>query len=358
MNPVRKNIEWREMIPARKRFSNGMNRILISLLLIFSSFLPSVTSAQDSQDNLSSPTTSGLPEVKVEALVDKSQITIGEKVTYTIRIDAQKDWQVEFPRYIDNLGGFVVRDFGYSEPKKLGKGRWRQEGWYTLDTYTTGSYVIPLLTLQTKGPDGKEVEIKTPQIFVEVKSVVKEGEVAENIRDIKLPLRLAADYHRFIYIGMGTIFFCFLGILGFWWWKRRHRKAKVPPPRPAHLIALEELERIQAMNLIEKKIVKEYYYLVSMCLRHYLENRFDLKAPEQTTEEFLEEIVEKNILDARHKALLRDFLTHCDLVKFSKYTPDMREISNIYIITKDFVEQTKKPIQENSTDSKIEKEKI
>lgn len=325
-----------------------MSRISVFLALVLLCFISSVTFAQNVQDSLSTTTTPGLPEVKVEALVDKSQVTVGEKVTYTVRVDAQNNWQVEFPGYIDNLGGFVVRDFGRADPKKSGKNRYRREVWYTLDTYTTGSYVIPPLILLAKGPGEEEVKLKTPQIFVEVKTVVKERETPEDIRDIKLPLGLKADYRKFIYIAL-TALFCLFMLLGLHWWIKKHRKETLPPPRPAHLIALEELERIQAKKLIEKKMIKIYYYLVSMCLRHYLENRFNLKAPEQTTEEFLEAIVENNTLDSKYKGLLKDFLTHCDLVKFAKYTPQADEISNIYTAAKEFVEQTKESVREEDT---------
>ena len=200
-----------------------MKRFFIFWAMVCLFCVPLAVFAQDKEGKSPSSLTSGPPAVKVEARVDKSRVTIGEKITYTISVDAQNNWQVELPGYIDNLGGFVVRDFGQDPPKKSGKNRYRQEGWYNLDTYTIGSYVIPPLIFTAKGPQGEEVELKTSRIFVEVESVAGEAQAFEDIRDIKFPLGLKASYGKFIYIGAAILFFLF-SVFGFWRWKTKHKK--------------------------------------------------------------------------------------------------------------------------------------
>ena len=59
-------------------------------------------------------------------------------------------------------------------------------------------------------------------------------------------------------------------------------------------------------------------------LRHYIEDRFGLRAPEQTTEEFLAELRQKHVFGERQKDLLRAFLEHCDLVKFAELQTEPR----------------------------------
>ena len=68
---------------------------------------------------------------------------------------------------------------------------------------------------------------------------------------------------------------------------RRKAGAEREEKIPAHEQAYRELERLLARELIEKGQVKEFYAGVSGVLRRYIENRFGLKAPERTTEEFL-----------------------------------------------------------------------
>ena len=52
-------------------------------------------------------------------------------------------------------------------------------------------------------------------------------------------------------------------------------------------------------------------------IRRYLEDRFELRAPELTTEEFLTVAGTPVLLSHEHQKLLRDFLRQADLVKFA-----------------------------------------
>ena len=86
-------------------------------------------------------------------------------------------------------------------------------------------------------------------------------------------------------------------------------------------IAYGLLERLSKEDLIAKGLVREYYYRITNILRHYIEDRFGLLAPERTTEEFLTEMAHTNQLDATHKILIREFLERCDMVAYAKYGP-------------------------------------
>jgi hypothetical protein len=53
----------------------------------------------------------------------------------------------------------------------------------------------------------------------------------------------------------------------------------------------------------------------------YLEERFQLRAPDRTTEEFLQDLRRTTALDDTQKTALTGFLEHCDLVKFARFEP-------------------------------------
>jgi hypothetical protein len=110
---------------------------------------------------------------------------------------------------------------------------------------------------------------------------------------------------------------------------------------PAHEIAYAELERLLKEGFIEKGEIKAFYNGVSGVMRHYIENRFGLRAPERTTEEFLEEIEQSDLLEASWKAILGRFLSHCDMVKFAEFQPENRDIQNTFDTCKDFIEATR-----------------
>lgn len=95
------------------------------------------------------------------------------------------------------------------------------------------------------------------------------------------------------------------------------------------------------MNLVEQGKIKEFHILISNIMRFYVERRFGVHAPEQTTEEFLEAVSRDHLFDSPTRNTLKEFLFHCDMVKFAKYRPEMSEIQKTFDITRDFIEQTK-----------------
>lgn len=81
--------------------------------------------------------------------------------------------------------------------------------------------------------------------------------------------------------------------------------------------AMAELQRLLNRNLPQHGLYKEFYIELTQVVRRYIERRHGIRAPEQTTEEFL-------LAAARHPSFtpevlssLRHFLESADLVKFA-----------------------------------------
>jgi hypothetical protein len=88
--------------------------------------------------------------------------------------------------------------------------------------------------------------------------------------------------------------------------------------------ALQELDRLLAAGLIGRGEHDRFYQEISSITRRYVERRFAVRAPEQTTEEFLAAAARTGPL-REHSALLSEFLGQCDLVKFARHTPGRDE---------------------------------
>ncbi|MGR3320154.1 MAG: BatD family protein [Candidatus Anammoxibacter sp.] len=284
-----------------------------------------------------------LEPVVVNASVDRSEISIGDKIRFTITVEYNHDIAISFPEFGENLADFTIKDFGRSEPKKLKSGKIEQKEWYVLDTFLTGSYVIPKLTIRYKNAEEDLSEIETNEIFIEVKSVIDEGVTAEDIREIKDPVNISVNYY-IIYLILGGVFGLLVIAAGLIYYFRQRKSTKqevAPPQPPAHEIAYKELKILIALDLITKGKTREYFYRLSTIVRCYIENRFALMAPERTTEEFLAEMTDREIMEMEHKRLIRKFLEQCDLVKFAKYGPDNEEIDGAYNSAKKLVDETK-----------------
>ncbi len=162
------------------------------------------------------------------------------------------------------------------------------------------------------------------------------------LRDIKPPLFFKADYTILIIILALIIIAAAALLIIYLLKKRQHKKPKETiPPKKAHEIAYELLNRLKAKNLPASGRVKEYYFEISKIVRSYIENRFSLKAPEMTTEEFLYSLKDSGILSGAQKNLVKEFLSQCDMVKFAKYGPTEEEIDTSFTSAKRLVDETK-----------------
>ena len=102
-------------------------------------------------------------------------------------------------------------------------------------------------------------------------------------------------------------------------------------PKPAvivspHVRAKEKLA--EALRLIGDP--KAFCTAVSDTIRGYLEERFSLRAPERTTEEFLVELRSSPHLTRDQKQSLGAFLESCDLVKFARFEPTEQALRELH----------------------------
>lgn len=133
-----------------------------------------------------------------------------------------------------------------------------------------------------------------------------------------------------------------LALGGWWWWRKRKRDvpaSPAEPPIPPHERALARLK--EALGLLHEP--RPFCILTSDTIRVYLEERFHLRAPERTTEEFLDELQTSPNLSFEQKQVLGEFLTGCDLVKFAKAEPRPDELQGIYEAAVRLVEETQPP---------------
>mgnify|MGYP001178750363 FL=1 len=286
--------------------------------------------------------------VNVSAGVDKARATIGDEINYKITVDFPENVEVFFPETQDKVGGLTVKDFAVSDIER-DEGRITRELSYVLETYKASSYIIPAFDIRYKEKLKPEIEVsKTPEIFVEVVTVLDAD--ASDVRGIKPPVSLDKRYFK-LYIIIVIVFGVLLLVaiaLHYVYHRKQRETESIPTPLAAHQIAYNDLENLRAMDLVSKGQIKEYYYRLSNIVRHYIENRFKLMAPERTTEEFLIEMTVTGKLSGAHKELVGNFLEHCDMVKFAAYGPDSREIESSFILAKKLVDETREVIQEDA----------
>jgi hypothetical protein len=159
--------------------------------------------------------------------------------------------------------------------------------------------------------------------------------VTNALRDIKPPVEIPSGWALAVW-AVGALA---LAALLYWAWKYWQRqRALVPavPIIPPHVRAKQKLE--EALALLGDP--KAFCIAVSDTIRWYLEERFNFHAPERTTEEFLYELQETDLLMPDQKESLGEFLKRCDLVKFAKYEPREPELRELHSAALRLVEET------------------
>jgi hypothetical protein len=134
--------------------------------------------------------------------------------------------------------------------------------------------------------------------------------------------------------------------LGLWLyhrWQTRPMAADIPLPvidtRPPEVIALTELERIEALNLPAQNQIKQHYSLVSICLRDYIERRYDISALEQTTNE-IRAAFRQAAVSMGDVAAFMSIFSESDLVKFARFNPQPSEVVSLIGRARAVVEST------------------
>ena len=158
---------------------------------------------------------------------------------------------------------------------------------------------------------------------------------ANDIRDIKPPIEIHSGWEWFWWTLGALVLFAIASLV----WRHIHKRMtriSIAPPIPAHVRAKQKLEA--ALALISQP--KEFCVLVSDTIRFYLEERFQFRAPERTTEEFLRELGGTDLLAPEQKESLGNFLESCDLVKFAKYEPGEKELRELHGSAVKLVEET------------------
>jgi hypothetical protein len=159
---------------------------------------------------------------------------------------------------------------------------------------------------------------------------------AADIRDIKAPVEIPSGWF-WLWCVLGSLGIALASYFAWRYWQKHRTKPKTEEHIiPPHVRARRKLE--QALGLIYEP--RPFCISVSGTLRAYLEEAFSLRAPERTTEEFLDELQSSAVLSFSQKQLLGDFLMCCDLVKFAREEPAVDQLKELHASALRLIDET------------------
>lgn len=129
-------------------------------------------------------------------------------------------------------------------------------------------------------------------------------------------------------------------------WKRRRGRNVARDIRAAQADALAALE--QLFSMVDEGLGKAYAIESSKVLRQYFERRFEIRAPVQSTEEFLHEMQHSPLLDEENQELLELYMNSCDYLKFARGVAQREELEDMHAIAVHLIKETREECEGGS----------
>ena len=218
---------------------------------------------------------------------------------------------------------------------------------YTLEPPASGRQRIPPLRLEmldgrtgATGDAAKKQEVLTDEVPLEIAPVPVEQATAQ-LRDARGELDPdvgKTSWVTIVGLAGGALV---LGSGSILLWRSLRSRRRVLQQRSAYEDAVTQLRRLEDKGAPDADTADSWFVELSAIVRRYLEGRYEIRAPELTTEEFLLVATARPELTAEHRKLLEAFLERCDRVKFAGYRPDAEESIATLAAARSFVEDTR-----------------
>ena len=286
------------------------------------------------------------PYVKVK--LDTNSILIGEQTSLNLSVlHANTEDSIQFPFYEDTLQ-YNIEVIEYSEVNVFKSDELIKHSInLTITSFDSGYYAIRPLKVKVNN-----AVLESEPLLLEVRNVTLDSlNLAElqlsDVNDIKDiyddPFTLSEFIETYgVKILLGS---CSLAVLAYLSWLLFFRKAEEKPilvekeKVPSHIIAMDRLNKINAEEIWQAGKDKRYHSEVTDTLRSYLEERFNIHAMEQTSEEIIRQMKYADIESSAKNHLVR-MLRLADMVKFAKEKPGSAENIATMEMAMEFVELT------------------
>jgi hypothetical protein len=275
--------------------------------------------------------------VEATLTVPPGEYTVGDPVLLNLAVTHPAGYQVIFPELPAEWGDFIVQSQSPLTTVANPNGTETTTQLIDVRLFSPGEFITHPIEVTIADPSGNVAQISAAPMGISIGSVLLEGDT--DLRDIKPQADL--PYFNAIPWVVGGLLLALFVTAGLLWRRNRMKKAAEAAidRRLPNEVALDELARIFSLGLPEQALHKEYYTLLSECIRIYMESVYRIPALERTTGEIMASMRDISI-DPHVSRQFASFLSACDLVKFSKFKPDPTEAHQALSDARNLVEST------------------
>jgi hypothetical protein len=283
-------------------------------------------------------------EIRVKAALERDSIWLGDQIKLLVVAELSKGDKLTLPHLPDTIQKIEILKRSKIDTSILDGTRIQIKQTYLITCFDSGAHQIP--SYYFKVVNGAHTDsLKSGELTLNVK--FPPIDLKKGPADIKKPFAAPITFKEIAPWILGIILLAAIVFLVIYYISRRNKNRPLferpaKPKIPAHILAIQELDKLKSEQLWQQEKVKEYYTRLTDIVREYIEERFTMAAMEQTTPEILQGF--KNLqTKVEHKSILelKQILELADLVKFAKLNPlpdeNFNMLNNAYL----FVKETK-----------------
>jgi hypothetical protein len=278
--------------------------------------------------------------VKLFVSVRPRNPRLSDLVELDVRVESQPSVEIKPPAFGQAVGDFLIRDYG-ERPAGPDAGSQRLFH-YQLEPTHAGKHLIRSVSIEfvDRRPNSERRDepslVETDPLEVDVTS--EWGDKAPSLADLE-PMVPPQSVPRSFTAGW-LVALCLaipLLILGVMALRRRNRRSIEPRRQTPEEVARAALELLLAEDLPGRGLVKEFYLRLTGIVRQYVEDTTGIRAPEQTTEEFLRDMRAGAVFPPQRAVRLAEFLEAADLVKYAGQQPEQSQLDQAIARAHEFV---------------------
>jgi len=308
----------------------GRSLLLLLLLLSGCSRSTPTVGVDVGKDALSRVAEKG--PVRMTVRVSPPEPRLSDLVNLEIEVVAPEQIEIKAPTFGNAVGDFVVRDyhedsFGTSSESQERTRKFR----YELEPVHSGTHLIRSIVIEfVDHRDSSEEKDKVTTIASDPIEVKVSSMLDDQVPDLgqlegMLPPQPLEENQRYWWV-WGLLLAIALLFTAFRFFRRRESWVATERKRSPEEIAREALAALLAEDLPGQGLFKDFYVRLTGIVRVYIEETTGLRAPEQTTEEFLREMRTRATFSAERSIQLQEFLEAADMVKYAGQQPGSDQI--------------------------------
>jgi len=240
------------------------------------------------------------------------------------------------PDFGESFGrNFFIYNF-YQNPVEIKNKKKIYYQTYQLEALDSGKIKIPAIKFRYQ--QGDKVEEKNSYLAqvdpipFEIQGVKKSD--LKGLSDIQKQKSLPKPIPKYVYILLAAmVFFIVLWVLS----KRKPAKEEDVILVSPEKYAWQSLQALLEKDYISSKNYRLFYFELTMIVCKFIEGKYNINAPGQTTEEFLHAIANSDVFDALTQKNLQEFMEAADIVKYAAHTPIASDIETSFEKAKKFM---------------------